>query len=793
MSPERLLKYFEQISEAPEAVPRLRRFILDLAVRGKLVEQYPADEPAVELLKRIEKEKKQLVKYGSIKESKRLSPVKDSEISSEAPMGWKWTRLGESVNNHFGGGTPSKGNSNFWDGNIYWASVKDIGKTKYVDHTIDRITEAGLANSSSNLIQPGNLIVVTRMGLGKVSINRIPIAINQDLRALSLSSLAAIDFYYIFFKTASYEGTGLTVKGIKVEELLNFPFPLPPLAEQHRIVAKVDELMALCDELEASQAKRERQRDRLVAATLAGLTTEHAEVKSSQPFSAYSAVPFFLNHLPRLTTRPEHIQQLRQTILDLAVRGKLVQQNSEDELAAEALKRIRHAKKQLSRGRKTVDDTTQLIQNEQTVVPFGWQAVRFQEILLTLQTGPFGSSLHQHDYEKGGTPVINPASIQNERIVTIEKMAVGQKTLERLATFKLRKNDVVMGRRGEMGRCAVVTEKEEGWLCGTGSLILRFTEDVSPWFIVKLMSAPNIRKYLGGASVGATMQNLNQSILCDMPVGLPPLAEQHRILTKIDELMALCDEFEAHLHTTATARQQLLEATLHEALTLALPSKACKVEVVSSKVVDLPSSTSSRRRPNRHFARAVLSAEIVHQLHAEPTFGRTKHQKILHLCEHIAQIEEISGEYFREAAGPLDNRMIYSVEAELKKQRWFEEYSRARFGHAYRPLEKAGAHRKYFERYWPNKLSLIQQLLDVMRTWDTDRCEIFSTAYAAWNDLLLWDQDPTDEAILKEVLEHWHERKKRFAEERWRKAIAWMRKEGFIPEGFGKPTQLLSK
>src|SRR6266481_7061627 len=102
-------------------------------------------------------------------------------------------------------------------------------------------TEAGLSDSSSNLIPPGNLIVVTRMGLGKVSINRVPIAINQDLRALCLSSLTAVDYHYIFFKTHGFAGTGLTVKGIKVEELLRIAFPLPPLAEQYRIVAKVDE------------------------------------------------------------------------------------------------------------------------------------------------------------------------------------------------------------------------------------------------------------------------------------------------------------------------------------------------------------------------------------------------------------------------------------------------------------------------------------------------------------------------------------------------------------------------
>jgi type I restriction enzyme S subunit len=241
MNAERLLQHFDRLSEAPDAIPRLRRFILDLAVRGKLVEQDPNDEPATELLKRIEIEKARLVKGGKINGQKPLDAVEPNQAPYELPANWKWVRFGETVNNHLGGGTPSKNDPTYWDGDIYWASVKDIGKGKYVDETIDRISEGGLADSSSNLIPPGNLIVVTRMGLGKVSINRVPIAINQDLRALFLSSLAAIDYYYIFFKTHGFEGTGLTVKGIKLEELLNIAFPLSPLAEQHRIVAKVDE------------------------------------------------------------------------------------------------------------------------------------------------------------------------------------------------------------------------------------------------------------------------------------------------------------------------------------------------------------------------------------------------------------------------------------------------------------------------------------------------------------------------------------------------------------------------
>jgi len=338
-----------------------------------------------------------------------------------------------------------------------------------------------------------------------------------------------------------------------------------------------------------------------------------------------------------------------------------------------------------------------------------------------------------------------------------------------------------------MGRCAVVTEKEAGWLCGTGSLVLRFTEDISPWFIVKMMNAPRIKAYLVSSSVGATMQNLNQSILCEMPVGLPPLLEQHRIVKRVNELMTLCDDLETRIRTTSTTRRQFIDSILHEALRSVISSDAAKDES-SQKTVDIRPVAKPTHQPNKHFARALLSAEVVHQLHDEPTFGRIKHQKILHLCEYIAQIEEVAGEYHREAAGPLDNRMIYSVEAELKKQHWYEEYRRDKFGHAYRPLDKAGGHRKYIERYWPDKLPVIQRLVDMMRTWDTERCEIFATAYAAWNDLLIWNQDSSDKAILKEILERWHEAKKRISEERWLKALAWMRKEGLTPVGFGRPT-----
>ena len=191
---------------------------------------------------------------------------------------------------------------------------------------------------------------------------------------------------------------------------------------------------------------------------------------------------------------------------------------------------------------------------------------RLTYVVVELQTGPFGNSLHKTDYKMGGTRVVNPASIRNGKIVPVGKMAVGTDTLERLANFKLRAGDIVMGRRGEMGRCAVVAEDEDGWLCGTGSLILRLSDSVCAEYLAMLIGSPDVRAYLQGSSVGSTMRNLNQSILLAMSIGLPPLAEQHRIVAKVDALMALCDQLQAEVGEADGIRSRLFDSLLHESL-----------------------------------------------------------------------------------------------------------------------------------------------------------------------------------------------------------------------------------
>ena len=201
----------------------LRDKILELAITGKLVPQMDS-EPAVEQIG--------------------PAPAKEEEPFA-LPEKWKWVRLEYLSLASFSGGTPSKDKSDYWNGSIPWASIKDLSvDSEELSATKDHITAKGLANSSTKLVEANNVIVGMRMGLNKVVINTIPLAINQDLRAFYLDcSLIAPKFFVKFYRTLKFEGAGTTVKGIRKDELMGMFVPLPPLEEQRRIVAKLDDIM----------------------------------------------------------------------------------------------------------------------------------------------------------------------------------------------------------------------------------------------------------------------------------------------------------------------------------------------------------------------------------------------------------------------------------------------------------------------------------------------------------------------------------------------------------------------
>jgi type I restriction enzyme S subunit len=577
MNAERLLAHFERISEAPDAIARLRRFILDLAVRGKLVEQDPEDEPAVELLGRILELKIRSTGKLPKNNSQMIDRLFDDEPFA-IPDSWTWVVLGQITDlitsgsrdwaKHYsnsGAIFVRMGNLVKGDYRLRLDSIQHVSPPAGGEGTRTRLEAWDVLVSITGDV---GMLGLIPEGFGEAYINQHTALARPCflLKGRYLPEFLRSDFAQNQFQEPQ--------RGIKnsfrLSDLSAIVVPLPPLAEQHRIVAKVDELMVFCDQLEAARQQREQGRERLVAATLQRLNQPAAD-----PASFRQDASFALQLLPSLTTTPAQIKQLRQTILNLAVRGKLVEQDPEDEPAEELLAGVAEEKVRKSsiRSRKAdaimSDDSADL---KLFSLHKGWQWTTLEEYSLDVSTGPFGSMLHQADYIVNGIPVVNPSHMIGGRICPDLKVTISPGMADRLESYKLTAGDIVMARRGEVGRAALVTEKEEGWLCGTGSFIVRFIPESLRAYVLLFLSADLARSYLLGSAIGATMTNLNHGILKKMPIPLPPLAEQHRIVAKVDVLMALCDQLEQQLSQADQQRRRLLEAVVAEALQSSKPA-----------------------------------------------------------------------------------------------------------------------------------------------------------------------------------------------------------------------------
>ena len=332
MSIDFLFDDFDRLIQSPESVHRLRRFILGLAVRGKLLPQNPNDEPVSELVKRITVEKARLVKAGKIRKPRVLDGGGPVDTPFVIPQSWQWVRL-DSVGAIVGGGTPSANEAKNFAApgqGVPWLTPADLGGYSglFISRGARDLSDTGLQSSSATLMPKGTILFTSRAPIGYVAIAANPISTNQGFKSIIPYILNCARFVAIAMKAFASDidatAPGTTFKEVSGKTVAGLSFPLPPLAEQHRIVAKVDELMALCDRLEAARADREDTRDRLATASFARLNAPDPD-----PAMFQHNVAFALNNLTPLTTRPDQIKALRLTILNLAVRGKLVRQDPE--------------------------------------------------------------------------------------------------------------------------------------------------------------------------------------------------------------------------------------------------------------------------------------------------------------------------------------------------------------------------------------------------------------------------------------------------------------------------------
>ncbi|MBE4292798.1 restriction endonuclease subunit S [Vibrio parahaemolyticus] len=259
----RISEHFDTLFTTEESIDQLKQTILQLAVMGKLVPQDPSDEPAAELLKRITEEKAQIVKEKKIKKEKVLPPISEDEKPFELPSGWEWCRLGQ-IGYDLGGGTPSKSNSKYWDGEIPWVSPKDM-KVDFIESAIDTVTEKAIKETTIKLIPKNSLLMVVR---GMILAHSFPVAltnkdvvINQDMKALVFSN---IDPHYLLtvMKATKTTFTDLvdrsshgTCKLIS-EKLWNVTLAIPPLNEQKKINMMLEQIMDICEQLKQGIRKK---------------------------------------------------------------------------------------------------------------------------------------------------------------------------------------------------------------------------------------------------------------------------------------------------------------------------------------------------------------------------------------------------------------------------------------------------------------------------------------------------------------------------------------------------------
>jgi type I restriction enzyme S subunit len=255
---------------------------------------------------------------------------------------------------------------------------------------------------------------------------------------------------------------------------------------------------------------------------------------------------------------------------------------------------------------------------------------------------------------------------------------------------------------------------------------------------------------------------VNMEDFSKVTIAVPRINEQNAIasvLTSMDKEISALEAKKAKF-------EQIKQGMMQQLLT-------GKIRLVETAV---KTNTTSA---NVHFRRSVLAAEIAERLYEEPTFGHVKMEKMLFLTERLCHID-IGSHYHRDAAGPYDNRALRSIDSQLKKHKWFE-VRRTEKRNRYVPMQNCGNHKTYFDKYFSAVLPTFDKIIETFKTQNTERCEIVATLYSAWEDLQHSNKSFTDADIVNEVLNNWHESKKRISQDRWLSAIQWMRENGFAP------------
>lgn len=470
---------------------KLRQKILDLAIHGKLVPQDPNDEPASVLLERIKAEKERLIKEGKIKRSKKSAKTSDTphyeNVPFDVPEGWVWATLGE-VGTWQSGGTPSRSNKTYYGGNIPWLKTGDLndGLISYIPESI---SEEAVANSSAKINPTGSvLIAMYGATIGKLGILTFPATTNQACCAC-IEFNAIIQLYLFYFLLSQRnefiaKGGGGAQPNISKEIIVNTFIPLPPLSEQQRIVMEIEKWFALIDQVEHGKSDLQTV-----------------------------------------------IKQAKSKILDLAIHGKLVQQNPNDEPAIELLKRINL-------------DYTPCDNGQYGKIPQGWILAKLGDLFDAVSA----KRVLKSEWRTKGVPFYRAREIVklSEYNKVNNELFIEDKHYDKLKNRYgvPASGDIMLSAVGTIGKCYIVKESDKFYYKDASVLCLKNHHKLSSMYFSMLFSSSFIEEQIKEYSKGTTVDTITLEKLKSYIVPLPPLAEQERIVQKIEELFSVLDNIQ---------------------------------------------------------------------------------------------------------------------------------------------------------------------------------------------------------------------------------------------------------
>ncbi|WP_179040526.1 restriction endonuclease subunit S [Rhizobium leguminosarum] len=526
-------------------IDKLRSLLLDLAVRGKLVRQDPADEPASELLKRIDAERRRQISGGKVKRGKPLKAP--DEIPFPIPHTWVWSQLG-AVTNY---GETEKHNPGEVEPHTWVLELEDVEKA--TSRLIEKVryTERQF-QSQKNRFYPGDVIygklrpyldkVLIADEAGVCTTEMVPIRPYAGLEATYLRLFLKAPF---FISLASASTHGMNLPRLGTDRAREAAIAIPPLAEQLRIVAKVDELMALCDRLEAGTYEAIEAHRLLVTELLATLTASRDAEELADNWARVEA------HFDTLFVTEDSVDQLKQAILQLAVVGRLVPQDPKDEPASELLKRINAEKmpsKKRDRSTSSKESDSIALNEMPGSLPKGWEWSRFSSVA-DVNVRLVHPASYQDHWQ------VAPDIIEKATGRLLEKRTVYQSGINGPNSIFSAGQIIYSKIRPSLSK---VVKVDFDGLCSADMypLISHINSDYLLNVILSEVFLSQVRKVENRVK----MPKLNVESLNNIIVPVAPIAEQARIISKINELSSLCDAMKSALSGARAIELDLSDA-----------------------------------------------------------------------------------------------------------------------------------------------------------------------------------------------------------------------------------------